>query len=131
MAQSVRPRTSVLGKTNPYLVNQGKAQTQGIGDSSSTLGATRIRTDNDGIPEIWNLSLNIPLNKWLSVKVVNGNVKESLVSIAVFVSTFDAVSFPSKKMTIRSQLKVIEEYNGYTYCGSCKSMVITCRVTVN
>lgn len=61
-------------------MNQGKAQTQGIGDSSSTLGTTRIRADNDGILEMWNLSLNIALKKWLSVKVVNGDIKESLVS---------------------------------------------------
>lgn len=65
---------------NSYLVNEGKAEAEIVGDGGSTLRASGIRADNNCIPEPRNLSFDVPLEQRLSVEIIDGNVKETLVS---------------------------------------------------
>lgn len=65
-----------------YLVDESKTQTQIIGDSCGTLCAAGVRADDNRIPEAGDLTFNVPLQERLAVKVVDWNVKESLVSLA-------------------------------------------------
>lgn len=61
-------------------MDESEAQTQVVGNSGGTLCTAGVRTDNDCILEPGNLSFNISLQQWLAIKIVDGNVKESLVS---------------------------------------------------
>lgn len=74
----------VFWVSRSYLVNQSKAQAQIVGDRSSTLRPTCIWTDDDRILGTRNLSLNVPLQQRLSVEIIDGNVKEPLVSLAQY-----------------------------------------------
>lgn len=62
-----------------YLVNQGEAQAQAIGNGSRALCASSIWTDDDCVSVPGNVPFNIPLQQRLTVEVIHGNVKESLV----------------------------------------------------
>lgn len=50
-----------ISGSRPYLVNQGEAQAQVVGNSSGTLCAARVWTDNDRISKARNLSFDVPL----------------------------------------------------------------------
>lgn len=67
-------------------MDESKAQTQVVGNSRCTLCAAGIRTDNDRFSEAWDLAFNVPLQEGLAVKVIDGYVKETLVSVVVQVS---------------------------------------------
>lgn len=73
--------TEDLRGSCPYLVNESKAEAQVVCNGSGTLCATGVRTDNDCLPEVGDLSFNITLQERLAVEIINGNVKESLVSL--------------------------------------------------
>lgn len=62
-------------------MNQSEAQAEGIGNGSRTLGTTSIRADNNPVPEVGNLTLDVALQKRLSVEVINGYVEETLVPV--------------------------------------------------
>lgn len=69
-----------MGGSGSYLVDEGEAEAEIIGNGGSTLCASRVRADNDCISEPRNRSFNIPLKQWLAVEIIHGNVKETLVS---------------------------------------------------
>lgn len=62
-----------------YLVDEGEAQAQMVGNGGRALGASGVRTDDDCISVPGNMSFNVPLQQRLAVEIIYGNVKESLV----------------------------------------------------
>lgn len=62
-----------------YFVNKSEVHLQAVCNSSSTLSSTGVWRDDDSILEIWDVLLDVALKKWLSVKVVDWNIKEALV----------------------------------------------------
>lgn len=68
------------GGSSSYLVDEGEAKAESIGNGGSTLRASGVRADDDRIFVSRNRSFNVPLNQRLTVEVIHRNVKETLVS---------------------------------------------------
>lgn len=59
-------------------MNKGKLHTQTIRNGSRALGTTSIGADNDGIPPVRNVLLDVAFKKRLSVEVIDRDIEESL-----------------------------------------------------
>ena len=59
-------------------MNKGELHAQAVRDGSGTLGAASIGADNNSILPVGNVLLDVALKKRLSVKVVDGDIEESL-----------------------------------------------------
>lgn len=86
-AKELQNTTTVL-----TLVDQRKRHAKGISNGSCPLSSTSIRTDNDSLPIVGNVVLDVLAQKMAAVKVVNGNVEEALVLGVVQVHGDDMVS---------------------------------------
>lgn len=83
-------------------MNQGKVHVQAVGNCCRTLCTAGIWTDNDCILEVWNMLLDISLEKWLAVEIINGDIEEALVLRVVEVHGDDVVR-PSAGKQIRDK----------------------------
>lgn len=61
-------------------MNEGEAEAEVIGNGGGSLRSAGVWADDDCILKSRDLSFNIPLDKRLSVEIIHGNVKETLVS---------------------------------------------------
>ena len=64
---------------SPLLMNECKLDAQRISDSSSSFGASSIRTDHDTASVVGNVVLDVLLQERSTVQIVDGNVKETLI----------------------------------------------------
>ena len=61
------------------LVDERKGHAQRVGDSSSALCTSSIRTDDDGLLVVGDVRLDVLAEEVTAVQVVDGNVEEALV----------------------------------------------------
>ena len=72
-------------------MNQSKIHAEAVCNSGCTLCAARIRTDNNGLLEVGDVLLDIPLQQRLAVQVVDRHIKEALVLWVVQVHGDDMI----------------------------------------
>ncbi len=72
-------------------MNKRKVHVQAVCNGGSALGTTGIWGDNDGILEVWNVLLDVALEQWLAVQVVDWDVEEALVLGVVQIHGDDVV----------------------------------------
>jgi len=59
-------------------MDKSERHAQAVCNGCRSLRSASIWTDDDGILPVGNVLLDIPLEERLSVKIIDGNVKESL-----------------------------------------------------
>ena len=74
-----------------------KTDSQRVCNGGSSFGSTCIRADNDTIFEIRNFLLNVLLEQWPPIQVVNGYVEETLILRVVKVHSNDVVGAGASK----------------------------------
>ena len=60
-------------------MNKCKIHIQAIGDQGGTFSASGVGGDNDSFPVTRNVRLDVILDQSLAVKVIDGDIKETLV----------------------------------------------------
>lgn len=72
-------------------MNQGEVHVQAVGNCCGSLCTAGVWADDDCILEVWNMLLDISLEKRLAVEIVNGDIEEALVLRVVKVHGDDVV----------------------------------------
>lgn len=74
-----------------YLVNKRKVHLEAVSDERGSFCATGIRRDDDGLSEIGDVLLDVVLDQWLAVEVIDGDIKKALVLWVVEIHGDDVV----------------------------------------
>lgn len=59
-------------------MDEGKVRAEAVSDRRRPLGTARIRADDDRIPVVGDVHLDVPLEERPPVQVVDGHVEETL-----------------------------------------------------
>lgn len=81
----------VQGGSWVHLVDEGKFHSQGVCDRGCSLCSSCIGRNDNGFLVVGDVVLDITLQQWASVQVVDGNVKESLILRIVEIHSDDVV----------------------------------------